>query len=1008
MNDRRFIWKLNCKKGELVMKKQDDKTTTKKTTSSKKVAASKKAATSKTKKQNNEQDEKRIRRIILIIVIIIIILLLLTKCSIDLFGKIGDKYGSSSDYTIDNKDNDLPEIYDEELKFVKQSGETLVDDVYRVEFYSKNIYSNDYTCKTSDAEIATCIVRGDYVEVYPKKVGEVDVFVVTVANGKRYIGKHHLKIKDIDRGIVLDKTSGTIYLDEFDTMEFFYTLLNCKGDVTYKLSDDSAAIVTIKDGKVTVKALKLGEIKVVLSVKYFGREYTKTIAISVEKRGNNTGSNGGNSGNTGNPSNPGNPNEPSNPSNPSDKPGAGDGNGGTELDDNNKLLGILIDKGTLDPSFNSNVNKYNVDVPYNVSTISLDAIPVSNKAQITYIVNGKIVDNLNNVALNVGNNKVEIIVTSEAGSVNLYQVNIKRNEKIEVPEEKDSDCYLSNLYANKGSLTPQFNKDTNNYELIVSGNESDVSLVPTLSSSKALMKYFVDGKEVKSLKDIVLDTDKKVVRILVIAEDGSTKTYEVVVRKKERRVEFAFAEQEIEALKEEKIYYSIYEGEKQVNDYSIADISVSGFNGYVRVEKGYIVVKATAADYGKSYNLNIGYRNSSDVIKLNVKKKDYYLNVSDSYTINLSSDGVKKNIILNTNIFQNDVEMVRIQNGIRLFNKVGYVDLISNDLSIVNVDYLESDNQNVTSYLSVLLKAISESETTIRVVANVLGEEICNKEIKIKVVHKFKIVLDANDGFFDVFTTKYTFLLEKNDKIDLSDYDVYKVDQPDKCLYFELNSWNTLVSGNGKKYDKNSIISNFEEDLTLYAIYEKISSYKEIINPGTLYLTEVDLFHNEEYYKEHKVDKIIYPGAHGYHIMTINNNTGETIKLKNLNLKETTTCIGSLGCINMGYVVKYAKSEDKNYTYFYGSSTNYDILNKDKNVISSGDNISGYQNKVVIPFNDGIEIQSGEGVEISLLWQWVDIDDVLDTQIGQIKDDQVYSLEVSIDYEKVSNVCVKS
>ena len=128
------------------------------------------------KRQNNNKDENStLKKVIMIIIIIIIILLLITSCSSIFFGKVGNFFDGTSDYDIEDGNNTLEKIYNKELKFIKSDGETLLDETYKIEFITSNLDTDDYKCSTSDAKIATCVVKDNYIIVYPKREGKVTI-----------------------------------------------------------------------------------------------------------------------------------------------------------------------------------------------------------------------------------------------------------------------------------------------------------------------------------------------------------------------------------------------------------------------------------------------------------------------------------------------------------------------------------------------------------------------------------------------------------------------------------------------------------------------------------------------------------------------------------------------------------------------------------------------------------------------------------------------------------------
>jgi len=221
------------------------------------------------------------------------------------------------------------------------------------------------------------------------------------------------------------------------------------------------------------------------------------------------------------------------------------------------------------------------------------------------------------------------------------------------------------------------------------------------------------------------------------------------------------------------------------------------------------------------------------------------------------------------------------------------------------------------------------------------------------------------------------------------------------------------MDASGISYTKDHQFENINQSITLYAIYENTSEYIELPETHKLYLTDVNLFHNEEYFKVYGKDKVIYPGATGSYKMTIENNQADTLTIKGITLEEDTICVPykeGKGCLNMGYFIRYSAREAKDFTYFYGASDEYTILNRDNQTI-----FNNLHTKRIIPFTGKeITIPKGDGVDIYLFWRWEEVDDTLDTLIGKeatkFKEDgktlnDKYSLTVSIDFDSTNKYC---
>ena len=756
--------------------------------------------------ENSNKKEKNIRRIILII-IIILILLLITSCNSNFFGKIGNLFDNSSSYKIDDDNDTLEEEKNTLLKFVKASGETSVDDTYKIEFVS-NLSVKKYGCTTSDSKLATCRVKDNYVIVYPKKKGKVKISVTAKANGKKYIGTHNLTITASNKSIKLSSTSGTMDLSKRNSIGVYYTLNNLNGNVVVSSSNEKIATASAKNGVLTIKAYKTGKVTITLKVTENKKEYTATYELTVYKSKTNATKTKYNK-NT----------------NTSSSSGKKDNKSDVSTLDSVKVVGFQTIK--------VNSTNYKSTVNYDTESVSLNVVKTSSSSTVKYFLsnqNGQDipVTDISNIELAEGDNIVTIVVTSES------------------------------------------KKSTTTYTLVI-------------------------HKPIRTINLIKRDE--------IFMEDGTT-----------------------------DIIYEIKDDDKLVTDYESDEVSaiIPNFKGTFEIKKGVISIIPSEEDLYKNFDLTIEYKGRTSTINFSVNARDYYARFNDSEydLIYLEEETPDQYIILNTNIFSKDknITKTKIDGGIRLSNSIGYIDIISSNESILSMLY--EDSYDISNSLALLTDIKGQGNVTITVKGEAYGKAIETTSANINILDKYKIVIDANKGFFDSFTTKYELLLNKGDIVKLSDYVAYLVDEDNECSYFELESYNTSPNGDGTRYDLNNVIT-VDKSLKLYAIYKEVSKPLDIEEKGVMYLTEVDLFHNEEYYKKYNKDKIIYPNANGSHTMYIENNTADNISIDSITLKEDTMCIEN-GCINMGYILRYyLKGSDTNYHYFYGGNDSYKILNKD-------------------------------------------------------------------------------
>lgn len=239
----------------------------------------------------------------------------------------------------------------------------------------------------------------------------------------------------------------------------------------------------------------------------------------------------------------------------------------------NNLKGLSVDGYTISPAFNANITDYNLTIPFEATSVKVNATKNHDKANV--VING--MDNLQ-----VGDNKVTVEVTAENGSKKTYTINVKREEKIEVPPELDGDSTLKGISVSEGTLSPSFSTDNSTYTLEVGDtvNSIDVSAIP--NSDKA--KVEVTG-------NTNLRTGFNAVEVTVTAENGSKSKYIINVYKKEKQQEGGTTT-------------IIQTPKKQSNNNYLSSLSVDGTTLNPKFNKDVV-----------SYNVTVPY----DVSKLDIK-----------------------------------------------------------------------------------------------------------------------------------------------------------------------------------------------------------------------------------------------------------------------------------------------------------------------------------------------------------------------------------------------------
>ncbi len=179
---------------------------------------------------------------------------------------------------------------------------------------------------------------------------------------------------------------------------------------------------------------------------------------------------------------------------------------GRDLSTNANLSDIKIDDVSL-TGFSSNATVYNLTI--DKESVSIAAVVEEEHATVTGV---------GPHTLNFGLNAIPLVVTAESGAKKTYTLNITRTDY------RDSNNYLESLSITPGSIS--FNKNTLEYETTVDMDVTSVNITATAESSKAT----VTGDGTKNLTGA-----STVLSIVVTAENGSKKTYNITVTKADGR-----------------------------------------------------------------------------------------------------------------------------------------------------------------------------------------------------------------------------------------------------------------------------------------------------------------------------------------------------------------------------------------------------------------------------------------------------------------------------------------
>lgn len=178
---------------------------------------------------------------------------------------------------------------------------------------------------------------------------------------------------------------------------------------------------------------------------------------------------------------------------------------------NNNLKSLTVKD--VDIKFKSNTTSYKATVENNIEEIEITGEVDDKSAKIEGIGKHKI---------NVGSNTIRVVVTAENGSKKIYTITIVRKDENGNVEQLSNNTKIKNIKINNDNLNIKENVFT--YALSVENDISIVDLTYELEDEKA--SAIIEGNN-----ELVVGNNK--FKIIVTAEDGTTKTYEILIERKE-------------------------------------------------------------------------------------------------------------------------------------------------------------------------------------------------------------------------------------------------------------------------------------------------------------------------------------------------------------------------------------------------------------------------------------------------------------------------------------------
>lgn len=192
--------------------------------------------------------------------------------------------------------------------------------------------------------------------------------------------------------------------------------------------------------------------------------------------------------------------------------GSGSGSGSSTTVASAKLNSLSISSGSLSPAFNSSTKKYTATVESNVDSIKITATAASGST----FVSGY---GSRTVNLKYGSNTIQVKVKNSKGAVVTYTITVTRKDS------RSSVNTLSSITLNVGTLSPEFNSSTTNYNIDVDNSITAINIGATLTDPKST---FVTDFGPKSYD---LQPGPNKIYIKVANEKGEVNVYNIVVNR---------------------------------------------------------------------------------------------------------------------------------------------------------------------------------------------------------------------------------------------------------------------------------------------------------------------------------------------------------------------------------------------------------------------------------------------------------------------------------------------
>jgi Cadherin-like beta sandwich domain/PASTA domain len=196
------------------------------------------------------------------------------------------------------------------------------------------------------------------------------------------------------------------------------------------------------------------------------------------------------------------------------------------------LSNLTISSGTLSPAFSPSTASYSDSVSNSTSSVTVTPTGSEAHATIQVRVNGgpynAVAPGSSSaaLALNVGSNTIDVLVTGEDATTTTYTITVTRAAA--------ADATLSNLTLSSRTLSPPFSSGTTSYSASVSNSTANLTVTPTATEPHATIQVRVNRGAYSSVASgsasgaLSLNVGANTIDVLVTAQDGITTTKDTV------------------------------------------------------------------------------------------------------------------------------------------------------------------------------------------------------------------------------------------------------------------------------------------------------------------------------------------------------------------------------------------------------------------------------------------------------------------------------------------------